>query len=398
MADDDDFGSLSSLEDDMEDEQTEQGGFLRVSQKRLSDSSPDSSSEDDRKRRCDPLALNWQITGAESPLKLNPVQFSNGLYRAVGAVASISRCVGGYVVKCADQNQARGIQRLRELPGLGILVKTEVHRPPPKFIQGIIRGVDIDLTGEELSAALGAQVAKSRRLGKTTSVLLHFSGTELPPNVKLGYMTFSVSEFVNGPVRCFKCQEFGHIGSSCRGNIRCVRCGGGHAVVNCSVQDKPVCFRCNGEHSAAWGQCPKVLEAKEVASVQRSRGVSYSQALRHVRGCQGSGQVSTRAVREDDASRPSPAQSAALAPSAAVDGSSVVRSESEASLSPVVTVPVRSLVIFSAALLSRTLLDMDKSKRVRMICDLAEAHLKYLVPYADVVAALRASASSQARS
>ncbi len=119
----DDTDSLSSFEEDMEDEQAEQGGFSRVSQKQLSDSSPDSSSEDDRKRQCEPLALNWQITGAESPLKLNPVQFSNAIYRAVGAVASISRCVGGYVVKCADQNQARGIQRLRELPGLGILVK-----------------------------------------------------------------------------------------------------------------------------------------------------------------------------------------------------------------------------------------------------------------------------------
>ncbi len=390
----DDTDSLSSFEEDMEDGQADEEGFSRVSQKRLSDSSPDSS-DDGRKRPCEPLALNWQITGAESPLKLNPVQFSNAIYRDVGAVASINRCVGGYVVKYADQLQARGLQRLRELPGLGILVNAEVHRPPPKFLQGIIRGVDVDLTGEELTAALGAQVAKSRRLGKTTSVLLHFSGPALPPNVKLGYMTFSVSEFVNGPVRCFKCQEFGHIGSSCRGKIRCVRCGGGHTVMNCSSQDKPICFRCNGEHSAAWGQCPKVLEAKEVASAQRSHGISYSQALREVRSGQGLGQASARPVQKVRAAGTSSVQPAAPAPSPAVDGSSVVRSESEVSLSPVVTVPVRSLVIFSAALISRTLLDMDKSKRVCTICDLAEAHLKYLVPYAEVAAALRAPASSQ---
>ena len=59
---------------------------------------------------------------------------------------------------------------------------------------------------------------------------------------------------------------------------------------------------------------------------------------------------------------------------------STVQSKAVASTPLVVTVPVQSLVIFYASLLSRTLLEQDKARRICSICDLARVHLKYLVP------------------
>ncbi len=53
------------------------------------------------------------------------------------------------------------------------------------------------------------------------SVLIEFETKVLPEEI-----FFEFREFVPKPVRCFNCQEFGHVAKMCKGKRRCARCGG----------------------------------------------------------------------------------------------------------------------------------------------------------------------------
>lgn len=51
---------------------------------------------------------------------------------------------------------------------------------------------------------------------ESLSVLLQFREEVLPARVKVGFMSFYVRPYVPPPLRCFKCQRFGHVAAVCR--------------------------------------------------------------------------------------------------------------------------------------------------------------------------------------
>lgn len=84
------------------------------------------------------------------------------------------------------------------------------------------------------------------------SVVLDFKDA-LPKHVMLGFISYEVREYVPTPLRCFKCQRFGHTASQCKSKMRCARCGGEHEYGKCEREAKIKCCNCGGEHSAAYG-------------------------------------------------------------------------------------------------------------------------------------------------
>ncbi|GFW56329.1 uncharacterized protein TNCV_2088381 [Trichonephila clavipes] len=47
---------------------------------------------------------------------------------------------------------------------------------------------------------------------------------KLPSNIKAGYLNCKLRPYIPNPLRCFKCQRFGHSQNSCRGQLTCSRC------------------------------------------------------------------------------------------------------------------------------------------------------------------------------
>lgn len=77
-------------------------------------------------------------------------------------------------------------------------------------------------------------------------------------------------------MRCFKCQQFGHMAKVCKGKRRCARCGRDHDYGMCGVGTKPRC--CNCEHSVAYRGCEVM---KREAAVQLiTVKVSYAEAVK----------------------------------------------------------------------------------------------------------------------
>jgi len=62
----------------------------------------------------------------------------------------------------------------------------------------------------------------------------------LPSSVCIGYLRYRVKPYIPQPMRCQKCQGYGHIAANCKRDVKCVRCGQGHSWENCPVKDDEV--------------------------------------------------------------------------------------------------------------------------------------------------------------
>ncbi len=83
--------------------------------------------------------------------------------------------------------------------------------------RGVISGVSTSVSVEEIKKNLkGGNLVDAKRLTKgkekaeSLSVLLLFK-QEKPSKVQLGYTSYPVRVFIPHPLRCFKCQRFGHV-------------------------------------------------------------------------------------------------------------------------------------------------------------------------------------------
>ena len=121
------------------------------------------------------------------------------------------------------------------------------------------------MTEEEIHADLkGDEVTHIRRITSfrdgqrrdTSLLVLTFDTTTLPEKINIGWLRKEVRVFIPNPLRCFKCQRFGHGSSSCRQTARCQRCGDSpHDGSDCKTPLK--CLSCGSEdHSVSSTQCP----------------------------------------------------------------------------------------------------------------------------------------------
>ncbi|GBN24737.1 putative RNA-directed DNA polymerase from transposon X-element, partial [Araneus ventricosus] len=100
--------------------------------------------------------------------------------------------------------------------------------------------------------------------------------------ITAGYISCDIRPYIPNPVRCFKCQRFGHTKTACRGSSAlCPRCSEpGHEETICQNPEK--CFNCKGNHASYSKTCPKWKLEKEIQSVKVTRNISIQEARKIV--------------------------------------------------------------------------------------------------------------------
>ncbi|GFV16228.1 putative RNA-directed DNA polymerase from transposon BS [Trichonephila clavipes] len=99
-------------------------------------------------------------------------------------------------------------------------------------------------------------IKKDNTIIPTKHLILTFNSPKLPSTIKAGYLNGKIRPYIPKPLRCFKCQRFGHSQTSCRGQLTYSRCTSvGHASTDCSLEQK--CVNCSQPHSSDSKLCPK---------------------------------------------------------------------------------------------------------------------------------------------
>ncbi|GFS86214.1 putative RNA-directed DNA polymerase from transposon BS [Trichonephila clavipes] len=108
-------------------------------------------------------------------------------------------------------------------------------------------------------------------------LILTFNSPKLPSAIKAGYLNCKVRPYIPNPLRCFKCQRFGHLQTSCRGQLTCSRCASvGHASTDCNLE--PKCINCSQSHPSDSKLCPKWRIEKQIQEIKTNKNLSYVEA------------------------------------------------------------------------------------------------------------------------
>ena len=124
-----------------------------------------------------------------------------------------------------------------------------------------LSGVELALAREaEIASSLGKQgvtnikiisIKKGEQRIQTNTDILTFNKPQTPKEMKIGYCLERVEQYVPAPLRCFKCQKFGHHRETCRGRQTCSKCGEkdpDHAEEDCLKETR--CANCQQDHPA----------------------------------------------------------------------------------------------------------------------------------------------------
>ena len=81
----------------------------------------------------------------------------------------------------------------------------------------------------------------------------------LKDGIYVGFNHCQAHPWIREPIRCFNCQRFNHVSSTCRFEKRCLNCGVTHDCDG-KCSNEPKCANCSGPHMANYGGCNRRKE------------------------------------------------------------------------------------------------------------------------------------------
>jgi len=220
----------------------------------------------------------------------NPIDYSiftiqKLLQCAVGNVKTAKKLRSGAVLIEVD-NKRMASRALDMKNWLNTEVKVSPHRSL-NSCRGVIRCRDFkDCADDEVLDALRSQgvtsvkhimIKKGDKSEPSNTFILTFSAPTPPKFVKAAYLRIPVDVFVPNPLRCYKCQKFGHGRDACKRPAACAKCGGGdHVDTEC--HEDPHCVNCGSDHTCYSKECPEWTKQREISKVKHERQVTFSEA------------------------------------------------------------------------------------------------------------------------
>ena len=224
----------------------------------------------------------------------NPLKIFSELKKIDSRLApsQVVKGKGALRIDCADNNQSELLLKVSFLGEHPVAVSKLNPSPSSAsdlYYQVIIFGVNEIISIEEIVEE--ASCSSAKRLGNQKpddsspprAVVLTYRCNP-PELVYIGYKPHKTKLFIPKPTRCFKCQRFGHISSSCKSGLRCAHCAGTHEYSNCPDLQKPIdertakCANCGQNHSAAFKNCNSYNLAKQITLIKTQEKISYAAA------------------------------------------------------------------------------------------------------------------------
>ncbi|GBO10486.1 hypothetical protein AVEN_44168-1 [Araneus ventricosus] len=139
-----------------------------------------------------------------------------------------------------------------------------------------------ELRDQNVYAARCINIRRGGRLIRTQHVVLTFQTQVLPKSIKAGCINCKLHPYIPNPLRCFKCQRYGHSQQSCWGTDPVYGKCAGHEI-NVCTSDTFKCRNCSGPHAASSKSCPTWIFEKEVIAVKIKRNITFPEARQIVK-------------------------------------------------------------------------------------------------------------------
>ncbi|GBM61872.1 hypothetical protein AVEN_239143-1 [Araneus ventricosus] len=221
---------------------------------------------------------------------VSPFLVEKAITSSVGTVTSTKLMRSGdLLVEVASLKQAQQILKSSSFSAISISIQPHITLNTSKGV--ITCGRLSDLSNEEITQELTGQgvkdvqrinIRQDGELMPTKNLILMFNTPRLPEYIKAGYIRCSVRPYIPNPLRCFKCQRFGHFKTNCRGTLTCARCAmAGHESTGCMAVEK--CVNCQGKHTSFSRSCPNWELEKEIVITKFKNSISFPEARRLVK-------------------------------------------------------------------------------------------------------------------
>lgn len=220
---------------------------------------------------------------------LSPFLVAKCLKETIGPGYKATKLANGdLLLELRDRKQH---EKLQNLVSFGDFPVTVTPHRTMNTSRGVVSDDDLkELTEKELldgwsdQNVINVKRIRMRRDGKeieTKHLILTFNSSVLPETIETGYVKIRVRPYIPNPLRCYKCQRFGHSSQNCRGRMTCAKCSDTeHSSETCS--NTPHCVNCNGEHAAYSRSCPSWKKEKEIVTIKVKENLSFKEARRRV--------------------------------------------------------------------------------------------------------------------
>jgi hypothetical protein len=219
------------------------------------------------------------------PMKYNIFAIQKFLQCGIGDVKVAKKLANGTIlVEVSSKEQA--LKAIKMTKWFDTPISVTPHRSL-NSCRGVIRCRELrDCDDTEVLAALGPQgvvevkhilTKRNEKLEPTNTFILTFKTPTPPKSVKIAYMNVSVDLYIPNPLRCYKCQRFGHGKNACNRNPVCAKCGQeGHDDTAC--QAPMHCANCSGTHAAFSKECSHWSKQKEITQLKFEKNISFFEA------------------------------------------------------------------------------------------------------------------------
>ncbi|XP_055924689.1 uncharacterized protein LOC129956772 [Argiope bruennichi] len=221
---------------------------------------------------------------------ISPFLINKLILSAIGEVQNIKKLRSGDLLLQVSEKQALQISKMTTLGSFPIQVS---YHKTMNMSRGVLSEPDFigvseaefleELRDRNVCAARRINIRRGDRLVPTQHVVLTFQTPVLPKTIKGGYINCKIRPYIPNPLRCFKCQRYGHSQIGCRSNEHiCGKCAESGHEMNAGTSDFLKCVNCSGSHAAFSKSCPKWILEKEIISIKIKNNITFPEARKIV--------------------------------------------------------------------------------------------------------------------
>ena len=231
------------------------------------------------------------ITSTEegkSIASLSPFVIYKTIQSIAGEVKNIKTLRSGQLlVECDREAHERNLRKVTTF--FNVPCKVELHETLNSS-KGIIRCAALkghsdeyileEMREQGVTAVRRIHIRRDGILKPTNTFVLTFNTPVLPQHTKVGYLRVAVDIYIPNPLRCYRCQSFGHHEDRCTRPKVCVNCGEPDHINATSGQcTRPAkCCNCTGAHSANSRDCTTWQKEKKIVKLKYEQNISFQEA------------------------------------------------------------------------------------------------------------------------